>query len=559
MKIFSKKVLIPTIIILVLIIFGASCAMRGDNTELDTIVAERADLLQEVSVTGRVQPAQNVDLAFERSGKVYATYVDVGDNVTAGQLLAVLNSGGLSADVQQAEARVESARALLEQYQSAVAVQQAKLDEIKNGARPEEITIAETNVSNALATLANTKEKAAIDLKNLNNTAFDVISNGYATGDAALNNQTTDLFTSSEFPELSFITTDSQAGSNTKAAKLDAQRMLADLRVQMNGFAAEMAEQILLDAETSLRSTRTFLNYLSDAANNAVGIDESTISLHKSSINTARTSVNAAITSIVNQKQLVASQKITSKTAIDSAENALKIAREQLQLKKAGATQEQISAQEAALNQAKANLASQEAQIKQSVASVSSSRAQLAKNALRSPMGGIITNQDVKVGEIVMGQTPVISVMSSSEFEIKTRIPEVDIADVSVSDTAEITLDAYDDDVVFEATVVAIDPAETIVEGVSTYEVTLQFMQKDERIKSGMTANVDILTDKKENVIAIPGRAVITKDGDKIVRVLNGEDIIETQVQTGIRGLNGKVEIIEGIQEGDTVITFLDE
>ena len=140
----------------------------------------------------------------------------------------------------------------------------------------------------------------------------------------------------------------------------------------------------------------------------------------------------------------------------------------------------------------------------------------------------------------------------------------MDIAKIKLGDIAEVTLDAYAD-TDFTATVTFVDPAETYVEGIPTYRVKLQFDKQDERIKSGMTANIDILTNKLENVISIPQRAVITKDGMKLVRIANENNnekittITETEVKTGIRSSDGKIEITEGINEGDIIVTKIND
>jgi HlyD family secretion protein len=147
--------------------------------------------------------------------------------------------------------------------------------------------------------------------------------------------------------------------------------------------------------------------------------------------------------------------------------------------------------------------------------------------------------------------------MSDVKFEIEANIPEADIAKIKISNPAKITLDAYGSNVFFEAKVVKIDPAETIIEGVATYKTTLQFSGNDERVKSGMTANIDILTAKAENVIAIPQRAVAQKEnGDKIVKILKDDGVVEERkVTTGLKGSDGNIEITEGIQEGEKIIT----
>ena len=100
------------------------------------------------------------------------------------------------------------------------------------------------------------------------------------------------------------------------------------------------------------------------------------------------------------------------------------------------------------------------------------------------------------------------------------------------------------------------DPAEIIIEGVATYKVTLQFIEEDERIRSGMTANVDIIGDSRVGVLAVSQRALIRKNGEKTVKVLHGQEITEVKVETGLRGSDGNIEILSGLQEGDTVIIF---
>ena len=136
-------------------------------------------------------------------------------------------------------------------------------------------------------------------------------------------------------------------------------------------------------------------------------------------------------------------------------------------------------------------------------------------------------------------------------LEIEAKIPEVDIKRISKENAAIIWLDAFQKDVLFDAFVRKIDPAATVSDGVPTYITTLEFAKKDDRIKSGMTANIDIVTSKKENVITLPARAIQT---GSIVRVQVGEEIKEIQVERGVRGRNGEVEIVKGLNGGEVVI-----
>ena len=210
----------------------------------------------------------------------------------------------------------------------------------------------------------------------------------------------------------------------------------------------------------------------------------------------------------------------------------------------AGSSSEEISAQEAKVKSAEANVKNYEAE--------------MAKAFIKSPIDGIITKKDIKIGETISSNQLVISIISKSNFEIEANVPEADISKIKIGDPAGLTLDAYSNEIIFQAKVIAVEPAETIIEGVPTYKTTLQFIGEDGRIKSGMTADINILTAKKENVIAVPQRAIAIKNNEKFVKVMSSEkEIKEVKVETGLRGSDGNIEIISGINEGDKVIIFV--
>jgi len=130
-----------------------------------------------------------------------------------------------------------------------------------------------------------------------------------------------------------------------------------------------------------------------------------------------------------------------------------------------------------------------------------------------------------------------------------------------LNDQVEVTFDALNDEVSAHATVMEIDPAETLIEGVVYYEVTL-YMNGDAAslpLKPGMSADLDIRTAEESSVIAIPQRAVLTKtDGQKYVRVVTGKGTYEDrQVVTGVLGDKGMVLIVSGLSEGEEIILKL--
>lgn len=156
------------------------------------------------------------------------------------------------------------------------------------------------------------------------------------------------------------------------------------------------------------------------------------------------------------------------------------------------------------------DILAQEAQVESAQANLENIQTQLAKTVLNAPTDGVITKQDIRLGETVSSNTPVVSMMSEG-YEIDANVSEEDISKVKMGEEANVTIDTYGHDTIFKATVTSLDPAETLVNGITTYKVTLYFTQNDERIKSGMTANIKIFTKKLSDVVAVPENSIIIR------------------------------------------------
>ena len=452
--------IILLVVVIAIIVAGYFYFSGSKKPTYEFSVAKRADIIQEVSVTGRVKAAEDVNLAFEKAGKVANVYVKVSDKITAGQLLVNLDNADIAAQLTQAEAELKT--------------QKAKLNELKAGTREEEIKVQEVKVANAKTDLGEAK-------KNL----IDKLQDAYTKSDDAVRNKTDQLFESPvmPLPQVNFSITDSQLETDIEWQRLVIDNVLNLWKQSLNQLTVSSdLSSYVNDAKNNLNQIKSFLDKVAFAINIATantGVSQTTIDAWRGEAATARTNVGIAVSNL-----LAADEKLKT------AESNFSLANQELILKKAGATNEEITAQEAQVEKAEAN--------------VLNYQAQLSKTILRSPIKGIVTKQDAKVGEIVSANATVVSVISTAKFEIEANVAEADIAKVKVGNSAKVTLDAYGEDVIFEAKVVEIDPAETIIEGVATYKTTLQFINEDERIKSGMTANIDILTDKRENAIVIP-------------------------------------------------------
>ncbi len=479
----------------------------SDAPAEEVIVVERRALIQEVSVTGTVKPTQSVNLAFERSGRITHVYAGVSTRVGAGTILVRLENADISADLSEAEASVK--------------VAEAKLAELKAGTRAEEIRIAQIKVANASTSLGDAVAQAR-----------DKIADAYTKMDDAVSNKTDVLFTNPRTVNASLVV--SATGQQKNDAEFARQKMEELLTVRA-GIGDKTVEENSAITKGDLARVRAYLELLGSIVNYlspTTGLSQTTIDSYKSDLATARSNINTSLTSV-----------IATEEKVRSARSALALAEEDFKLKQAGSRPEQVSAAEA--------------DVKKALARVASVRAQLAKTLLRSPINGTVTVQDAKVGQIVSANGILTSVISDAKFQIEAQVPEADIAKIKIGDTSKSTLDAYTSDVVFEARVVKIDPAATVVDGVPTYRVTFQFQEQDERVKSGMTANIDISTNERQNAIAIPQRAVIAKGGRTYVEIRGADGAIrEVDVETGLRGSDGTVEIVRGLSEGDAVVIF---
>jgi RND family efflux transporter MFP subunit len=330
--------------------------------------------------------------------------------------------------------------------------------------------------------------------------------------------------------QLTFSTGDLQLKSDLESGRVSLELLFTMWRTKTPSIDDQSYIEMV---ENNLSAIQRFLDNAAKAVNGltpSFGMSQTTIEGYRADITTARTNINAAITNITSAEE-----------KLRSAETAFVVSERELSTKKAGSTPEEILSGEADLERAKA--------------AADSIRAQLAKTVIVAPIAGVVSRQDADVGEFVAAGTNLISLISASDFEIEASIPEADIAKVSLGQSARVVLDAYGSENPFEARVVRIDPAETVIDSVSTYKIELQFTQKDDRIRSGMTATIEIESKRNVGVLAIPQRFIKSREGKRFVLVgAKKEDAREVEISLGLRGSDGFSEVTSGLTQGDTLI-----
>jgi membrane fusion protein (multidrug efflux system) len=164
-----------------------------------------------------------------------------------------------------------------------------------------------------------------------------------------------------------------------------------------------------------------------------------------------------------------------------------------------------------------------------------------------------VTKQDAKVGEVVTSGAKIISIISDNSLEIESNVSEISIGKVSIGNKVEIRFDAFPEKI-YMGKVSYIEPAETIIDGVVNYKTTVNFDEYFPEIKSGLTSKLDIITATREDSLIIPQYAITEKSDGQYVSKLNGRNYLDQKVEIGIRGQDGSVEVLSGLNEGDTVL-----
>jgi HlyD family secretion protein len=212
-----------------------------------------------------------------------------------------------------------------------------------------------------------------------------------------------------------------------------------------------------------------------------------------------------------------------------------------------------------------AGVSEAEANVYQAQAALKKAETDLGYTRIYSPVDGIVVSRDVDAGQTVAAsfQTPTLFTIAQdlTKMQIETNVDEADIGEVKEGLSVTFTVDAYPE-AVFSGTIKQVRIASSVVENVVTYPVIIDVANPDLMLKPGMTANVTIITDKKEGVLAVPSAALRYRPSDysgdtlrgKVIWVLEDGKPLPKEVKLGITD-GAYVEILQGdLNEGQLVV-----
>ncbi|MGB3342936.1 MAG: efflux RND transporter periplasmic adaptor subunit [Aequorivita sp.] len=241
---------------------------------------------------------------------------------------------------------------------------------------------------------------------------------------------------------------------------------------------------------------------------------------------------------------------------------------------------------------AKANSKAAYYSVQSASANLKQSVDNLSRTTIYAPMAGTISKLSVELGERVVGTaqmagTEIVRVANLQNMEVEVDVNENDIVKVALGDSTIVEVDAYLKRE-FKGIVTAIaNSAETILtaDQVTNFKVKVSILPESYKdltegkpesyspFRPGMTATVDIITNKKKDVIGVPISAIVIKTDTtdsktaiptqspktvaekfEAVYIKDGEEAKLRVVKTGIQD-DSNIEIVSGLKEGETVIT----
>lgn len=218
---------------------------------------------------------------------------------------------------------------------------------------------------------------------------------------------------------------------------------------------------------------------------------------------------------------------------------------------------------------AAANVEVLQAQLDQAQAALASAELDLGYTTIYSPVDGIVVSRNVDIGQTLAAafQTPILFVIAQdlTQMQVNANVSESDIGGVREGTAANFRVDAYPRQF-FEGVVTQVRNAPISIQNVVTYDVVIAVSNPELKLKPGMTANVTIVTARKEQPLRVPNGALrfrmpnvsVDRKATRVWVLDRDSQLRQVDVTTGIAD-SLSTEIADGVlNEGDRVIVGIE-
>jgi HlyD family secretion protein len=315
---------------------------------------------------------------------------------------------------------------------------------------------------------------------------------------------------------------DAEADANYKTAKLERGPLLA--AVSSSG-TVNPVRQVVIGSQVSGQIKEMRVDFNSEVKQGQViaridpqvftyRVNQATADLEstRAAVLNAQANVGAATAAVSRarldadnaQRDRLRKQELLDKQFVSQAdfENSRNLA---------GTLAEALKVSLAQLEVARAQVVSAQAVVRQREAALSQARFDLERTEIRSPVDGVVIKRSVDVGQTVAAslQAPELFIIARdlSDMQVEAAIDEADIARVRIDQKVTFTIDAFAGRS-FEGRVGQIRKAAVSAQNVVTYTVVVAFANPNAAVLPGMTANVRIVTEVRDNVLKVPNAAL---------------------------------------------------
>jgi HlyD family secretion protein len=477
------------------------------------------DLSASATASGEVLAQREASLALVLSGTVADMDVELGDTVRAGDRLLALETAELERAVASAQQALTiqasnlaallapPSAADLAAAEAAVASAQANLEDLLDGPSQDEITAAEADVRSAQADVAS---------------ALAQLNALWATASQD------EIYAAELVLEQAQRSATQAAERHSTILVMEPSRFIGQDRIEDMELSARAAA---LQANAALAAAQETLDLLLYGDPNAIASAQASLAMAEARRDASQAQFDLLLID-------------PSKARVLAAEASLAQALANLDRLQRGPSDSQITAAEIAVKQARINLERAENT--------------LTKAVLMAPFDGVITAVHVSQGEQANGV--LVEIVDPDSVEVALDVDEVDVGEIAVGQKAVVTLETWPDQEIAGQVVSIATRNTSSNSAIISYHVYISLGETELPILVGMTANADLMTTRKKDVLLLPNVAINVdrQSGSYNVNRVTFDDagnqvIEEVEVTIGLRD-GQHTQITSGLEEGDQVM-----
>ncbi len=567
----------------------AACSGTAAVADVRTAQVSRGSVTQTVAVSGSVSSAGTVKLNPVTNGKVAQLFVTVGQQVSAGQPLAKLDTSDLQAALATAQNNLAASQANYDKALSGVsdaqnsfvqtqqstandmATAQASLAKVRSN-----YAAAKTNFlslyGSLIIDLAMYVSQVTVAQQQIQKTQTDLSaanqSSDNRSAQTAINQAAAALGNAQNYVQGVYASAD---GDYRTAVNQVLNAVSAfDAALGANADPAPAAQQ-MATAQVGYSTAASRLSNALDAPNGQIGSALSSVTAAQNSLNTvsvktdttqdaARADIAALLVVLTGEQQGATNGKnkinqigTTVTTIADSVSGSYATATQNVVAAQVRAVQSLQSAQTAVNNQP-SNVQSAQNSLANAQTNLATAQTNLDNASIKATVSGVVVSISAQPGENVTSASNAgfIVLANTGFMALHGTVGEADVVKLKLGQVATVTVDAVGT-AKMTGKITSLDPVATIASGVPVYGIDVTIDLPSAQVKPGMSGTAQVILASSPNTLVVPNLAVKTQTGRRYLTVMKDGQPVDTNVTFGIAN-DTVTEVLTGVQEGDVVV-----